>query len=81
MARGMLGERPACLPDADQRRREMSKPQRLRKVGRPPKLTPEPIPDTPGNVARVLTTSQPRQPDNWEYLKQRPVSDSASADE
>ena len=59
----------------------MSKPQGLRKVGRPPQLTPEPIPDSPENVARVLMTSQARQPDDWEHLKLKPVSDSASADE
>lgn len=40
-----------------------------RKPGRPPKPMPDPIPDTPENVARALMTSPPRQPDDWEYLK------------
>ena len=28
---------------------------------------PEPIPDDPGNVARIILTTAP--PDEWEYLK------------
>ena len=46
--------------------------QQRRKVGRPPKPMPDPIPDTPENVARALLTSPPRRPDDWEYKKQRP---------
>ena len=55
----------------------MAKPQGPPKAGRPPK----PRPDTPENVARALMTSPPRQPGDWEYLKLKPVSDPASADE
>ena len=28
---------------------------------------PEPIPDTPDNIARALLTSPPREPDEWRY--------------
>ena len=30
---------------------------------------PDPIPDTPENVARVLMTTKPKRHDEWEYLK------------
>ncbi|WP_420443107.1 hypothetical protein [Candidatus Poriferisodalis sp.] len=28
---------------------------------------PEPIPDTPENVAKALMSSPPRKPDEWRY--------------
>ena len=40
-----------------------------RKVGRPPKPLPEPIPDTPENVARALLTTPPKRHDEWKYLQ------------
>ena len=43
--------------------------KRVNKVGRPPRPMPEPIPDTPENVARALLTSPPKSHDEWEYLK------------
>ena len=55
--------------------------QQRRKVGRPPKPMPEPIPDTPENVARALVTSPPREPDEWEYLRLRSAPDPATNDE
>ena len=30
---------------------------------------PEPIPDTPENVARALMAGPPKAEDDWEYLK------------
>ena len=33
--------------------------------GRPPRQMPEPIPDTPENVARILMTTKP--PTEWKY--------------
>ena len=42
---------------------------RKRKPGRPPKLLPEPIPDTPANVARALLTTPPKRDDEWKYLR------------
>ena len=47
--------------------------------GRPVKNTmPEPIPDTPENVALALVTTPPKKEDEWKYLKDREV-DVASA--
>ena len=46
-----------------------------RKVGRPPKPMPEPIPDTPENVARALMSSPPRKPDEWDYVRQAPKAE------
>lgn len=30
---------------------------------------PDPIPDTPENIARALVTSPPKQKDQWRYLQ------------
>ena len=43
--------------------------------GRPTKNTmPEPIPDTPENIARALLTTLPKKEDEWDYLKERQLS-------
>ena len=48
------------------------------KRGRPIKNTmPEPIPDTPENIARALLTTPPKKEDEWDYLKDRRLSGSA----
>ena len=42
--------------------------------GRPvEKPMPEPIPDTPENVARALLTTPPKGEDEWDYLKGREI--------
>ena len=42
--------------------------------GRPIKNTmPEPIPDTPENIARALLTTPPKKEDEWDYLKDREI--------
>ena len=41
-----------------------------RKRGRPAKLMPDAIPDTPENVARALLFSSPKERDEWEYLNE-----------
>ena len=42
--------------------------------GRPVKNTmPEPIPDTPENIARALLTTPPKKEDEWDYLKDREI--------
>ena len=42
--------------------------------GRPVKNTmPEPIPDTPENIARALLTTPPKGEDEWDYLKDREI--------
>ena len=39
-------------------------------MGRPPKLImPEPIPDTPENIARACMTGPPKAETEWNYLK------------
>ena len=40
-------------------------------VGRPPKPMPEPIDDTPENVARALLGSPPKRKQDWRYLKDK----------
>ena len=35
-------------------------------------LLPEPIPDTPQNVARILMTTQPPKETEWQYLRDAP---------
>ena len=40
--------------------------------GRPvEKPLPEPIPDTPENVARALVSTPPKDEGDWDYLKDR----------
>ena len=42
--------------------------------GRPvEKPMPEPIPDTPENVARALLTTPPKDDGDWDYLKEREI--------
>ena len=44
------------------------------KRGRPvEKHMPEPIPDTPENIARALLTTPPKKADEWDYLKDREI--------
>lgn len=45
--------------------------QRNGKAGRPVTLTmPEPIPDTPENVAQAMMRTPPRKKYEWEFLQQ-----------
>ena len=44
--------------------------QKKNKVGRPPRPMPEPIPDTPENVAKALLNSAPQPLEEWGYLKE-----------
>ncbi len=45
--------------------------------GRPvEKQMPEPIPDTPENIARALLTTPPKKDGDWDYLKERRLSGS-----
>lgn len=41
-------------------------------VGRPPNPMPEPIPDTPENVARAVLNTRPKK--EWDYLKKHKKS-------
>ena len=45
-------------------------PRRKKLQGRPVKNTmPEPIPDTPENVARAILNTPPKKRDEWEFMK------------
>lgn len=39
------------------------------KVGRPPRPMPDPIPDTPENIAKALLSTPQKKADEWVYLK------------
>ena len=41
-----------------------------RPMGRPPLPMPDPIPDTPENVARALFNTPPTPEGGWDYLKE-----------
>ena len=41
-----------------------------KKRGRPSKAMPDPIPDTPENVAKALVATPPKDPKDWKFLKQ-----------
>ena len=42
-----------------------------RKTGRPAKAMPEPIPDTPENIALACMQGPPKNKNEWEYLKKK----------
>ena len=41
-----------------------------RKPGRPPKPMPEPIPDTPENIARAILNTPPKRRENWRFIRE-----------
>ncbi len=42
-----------------------------RKAGRPPTLTmPEPIPDTPENIAKAVLDTPPKKRHEWKFIQQ-----------
>ena len=43
--------------------------RKSRPRGRPPRPMPEPIPDTPENVARAIMTTRPKGREEWDYLQ------------
>ena len=52
----------------------MMKTESKRRRGRPvEKPLPDPIPDTPENVARALVTTPPKEEGDWNYLKDREI--------
>ena len=57
-----------------------NKPTKGKKAGRPPTLTmPEPIPDTPENVADAMMRTPPRKPNEWKFMQRQKKGVSASA--
>ena len=57
----------------DKSKEKKSKPTELttaRKRGRPPVyVMPDPIPDTPKNVARAILNTPPKKDGEWDFLK------------
>lgn len=48
----------------------MRMPEHKQKRGRPPEYDmPEPIPDTPENVAKAILSTPPKREDEWNYLR------------
>ena len=49
--------------------------QKKRQRGRPPVYPmPEPIPDSPENIAKAILSTPPKKDSEWEYLKKYPRS-------
>ena len=46
-------------------------PRPKRPVGRPPLGFPDPIPDTPENIARVVLNTKPKKRGEWRFEKRR----------
>ena len=44
-----------------------------RKVGRPPLAMPEPINDTPENVAKAILSSPPKKRSEWKFMQNKEV--------
>ena len=47
--------------------------------GRPIRPMPDPIPDTPENVARIVMQAPPKPQDGWDYLKKDAQADKEAA--
>ena len=50
---------------------ESINPRPKRPVGRPPLEFPDPIPDTPENIAQVVLNTKPKRRGAWRFEKQR----------
>ncbi|MDE0555704.1 MAG: hypothetical protein OXI24_15900 [Candidatus Poribacteria bacterium] len=50
---------------------ETKEPRPKRPVGRPPLELPDPIPDTPENIARVVLNTKPKKRGEWRFEKRR----------
>ena len=46
-------------------------PRPKRPVGRPPLELPDPIPDSPKNIARIISHTKPKGRGNWRFEKKR----------
>jgi hypothetical protein len=49
--------------------------EEARKVGRPPLAMPEPINDTPENVAKAILSTPPKKRDEWRFMQQKKSAD------
>ena len=55
--------------------------QEARRVGRPPAAMPEPIPDTPENVAKAVLSTPPKKRGEWRFMQARNQIWQPAADE
>ena len=60
---------PKRIPSDDQDNKIEPRPKRP--VGRPPLELPDPIPDTPENIARVVLNTKPKKRGEWRFEKRR----------
>ena len=65
----MTSKRKLTTPNDDAN--ESMNPRPKRPVGRPPLELPDPIPDTPENIARVVLNTKPKKRGEWRFEKQR----------
>ena len=65
----MTSKRKRSVPREDMK--EPIDPRPKRSVGRPPLDFPDPIPDTPENIARAVLNMKPKGRGVWRFEKQR----------
>ena len=58
-----------------------AKREESRKVGRPPLAMPEPINDTPENVAQAILSTPPKKRNEWRFMQSRDQIWKHTADE
>lgn len=62
----MTSKRNPPSPKEETKERRPKRP-----VGRPPLELPEPIPDTPENIARIVLNTKPKKRGEWRFEKRR----------
>ena len=65
----MTSKQEPRIPDDGANKSIDSRPKRP--VGRPPLEFPDPIPDTPENIARIVLNTKPKKRGEWRFEKQR----------
>ena len=60
---------PRPKPKNSRKVAKESRPKRP--VGRPPLEFPDPIPDTPKNIARIVLNTKPKKRGEWRFEKRR----------
>ena len=63
----MTSKRKRSVPREDLK--EPADPRPKRPVGRPPLEFPDPIPDTPENIARAVLNTKPKRRGEWRFEK------------
>ena len=65
----MTSKRKRSVPKEDTKAPIDSCPKRS--VGRPPLVFPDPIPDTPENIAHVVLNTKPKGRGEWRFEKKK----------